>query len=222
MFIGHFGPALAAAAHEKAPPLPVLLIAAQLTDFAFFGFVLADVEAFRIIPGFTALSPFDLYHMPYTHSLLGTVVWAAGFAILTGMIFRSRVAGLLGGAVVLSHWLLDLLTHVPDLTLAGRPPLLGLGLWDVPAIAIPLEIGVFVTGLWLYARGRPAISRRGSWLLGGFGVLLLAAQLVNWFGGAFPDSADAGAQEGLLAFTVIALLGWAVSKWRAAPAASAR
>jgi hypothetical protein len=84
MFIGHFAPALVAATHPKAPRLPILFIAGQFVDWLFFGFVLIGVEHMRFKPGATAMNPMDLYHMPLTHSLIGSLAWAAGFAALVG------------------------------------------------------------------------------------------------------------------------------------------
>ena len=75
MFIGHFAPAfVAAAVTPDRPRLGIYFLAAQLVDWAFFAFVLIGVEDLRIVPGITAMNPMDLYHMPYTHSLLGSAL----------------------------------------------------------------------------------------------------------------------------------------------------
>jgi hypothetical protein len=204
MFIGHFAPALAAASHPKAPSLPVLLVGAQLVDWGFFSLVILGVEKMRITPGFTVMNPLDLYHMPWTHSLFGAAVWAAGFALMLRVWLKSWTPALIGGSVVLSHWFLDLLVHAPDLTLAGSPPKLGMGLWNHPAIEMPLEIGITLLGLSLYARAT------GGWrmpvlVLGG---LLLALQAFNWFGPA-PTAVDASLTWlALLAFGLVAAIGW--------------
>lgn len=182
MFIGHFAPALVAATLKDAPKLGTLCAAAQLVDIGFFGLVLAGVESLRIVPGFTAMNPMDLHHMPYTHSLLGSAVWAAGFGILIAWATGRRAAGAIAAAVVLSHWLLDLVVHVPDLTLAGEGTRFGFGLWNHPAAAISLEIGVTCMALWWFARRSAATRPAGRWSLWGFGALLLAMQAINWFG----------------------------------------
>lgn len=181
MFIGHWAPALVAAAHPKAPGLGTLFLAGQLVDWAFFAFVLVDIEHLRLSPGISAMNPMDLYHMPYTHSLLGTVAFGAGFAALIWLATRNRIGALIGAAVVVSHWFTDLLVHVPDLTLWGSPPKLGLGLWNYPAIAMPLEIGLtaFAFALLIRAR-RPA--RRGWMALALLAAVMLLVQAVNWFG----------------------------------------
>lgn len=98
------------------------------------------------------MNPMDLYHMPITHSLLGSAGFAAAFAGLIWLVSKDRTAALIGGAVVLSHWFLDLLVHVPDLTLAGSPPKLGFGLWNHPMIEMPLELGITLGALWWYAK----------------------------------------------------------------------
>jgi hypothetical protein len=189
MFVGHYSAAFAAAALPKAPKLGTLFVAAQLVDLAFFAFVPMGIEAMRIAPGTSVMNPIDLYHMPYTHSLLGTFVWAAGFAALLRLTIGNWRAGFIGGAVVVSHWFLDLLVHVPDLTLAGTPPKLGLGLWNHPAIEMPLELGLLFGSIWLYARARRA-ARKSFALPVLIGVLLLV-QAINWFGPP-PVAVDAG------------------------------
>lgn len=177
MFIGHFAPALLAAAHRKSPNLPTLFIGGQLVDWAFFGLVLTGAERMRFAPGTSAMNPMDLYHMPFTHSLLGASLWAAAFALLIALGGKGRIAALIGFGVVLSHWLLDLLVHVPDLTLAGQPPKLGLGLWNHPFIEMPLELVLTMGCLALYARATGGM-RPALWALA---ALLLALQAVNWF-----------------------------------------
>jgi predicted permease len=65
MFIGHFAPALLARGiTEDAPKLGVLFIAAQLVDWAFFTFAIFGIEQLRIVPGITAMNPYDLVFMP--------------------------------------------------------------------------------------------------------------------------------------------------------------
>lgn len=208
MFIGHWAPALAAAAHPKAPRLGTLFIAAQLVDWAFFALLLTGAERMRFAPGVSVMNPLDLYHMPYTHSLLGSAGFAAGFALLLWLVTKDRAAALIGGAVVLSHWFLDLLVHVPDLTLAGSPPKLGLGLWNHPAIEMPLELALTFGALWLYARARQPSRLR----LGVLALVLLALQAVNWFGSVDTEVTTA---TSLLAFTAYGLataLAWWVGK----------
>ncbi|GAB5347687.1 hypothetical protein [Alteriqipengyuania sp. 357] len=215
MFIGHFAPAFVAAAVTPAKPrLGMYFLAAQLVDWAFFLFVLIGVEDLRIVPGITAMNPLDLYHMPYTHSLLGSAGFALGFALLALVTTRDRLASLLAGTVVLSHWLLDLLVHRPDLTLAGDPPKFGLGLWNIPAIEMPLELLLtFGAMAWFISRTRgyllPALLLAG---------LLLALQAVNWFGPEPDAVTGALAYTGFFAFGLLTLAAsWLGQKRRVKP-----
>lgn len=181
MFIGHWAPALVAAAHPKAPGLGTLFLAGQLVDWAFFALVMADVEHLRLSPGISVMNPMDLYHMPYTHSLAGTAVFAGAFAAIIWLATRNRTGALIGGAVVVSHWFVDLLVHIPDLTLWGSPPMLGLGLWNHPAIAMPLEIGLTGIAFAVLIRARRP-ARRGWIALSLLAAVLLLVQAVKWFG----------------------------------------
>lgn len=179
MFIGHYSAALIAATQRDAPKLGMLFVAAQIVDIGFFTFVLTGIEAMRITPGISAMNPMDLYDMPYTHSLIGTCAWAAGFALILRALGASWRTCLIGGLVVVSHWFLDLIVHTPDLTLAGAPPKLGLGLWNHPLIEMPLEIGLTAGALWLYLRSSQPIRR--SFAVPGLLLFFGAVQAFNWF-----------------------------------------
>jgi len=212
MFIGHWAPALAAAAVTKRKPrLGALFIAAQLVDWAFFAFLLTGVEHMRVVPGITAMNPMDLYHVPWTHSLAGSLAWSAAFALVL-WIARRRELGfaLLAGAVVASHWLLDLVVHRPDLTLAGLPPKLGLRLWNYPSIAMPLEL-VLTFGALLFYLGRTRGPALPAIVLA---VVLLALQAINWFG---PEPTEVTTGTSLLAFFaygLATLAAWWLGKTR--------
>ncbi len=208
MFIGHWAPALVAATQKDAPKLGVLFVAAQLVDWLFFAFLLTGTEHMRMTPGISAMNPLDLYNMPYTHSLLGSVVFAGLFAGLIWLGTTNRTAALIGGAVVLSHWFLDLLVHVPDLTLAGQLPKLGLGLWNHPWIEIPVELAITFVALWFYARKRQPSGPRMALLAG----VLLLLQLVNWFGPVEREVTAGTSLLAMFAFGLVTLAAWWVGK----------
>ncbi|MDP4605653.1 MAG: hypothetical protein NWS68_05825 [Erythrobacter sp.] len=203
MFIGHFAPAfVAAAVSPQSPRLGTLFVAAQLVDWAFFALALIGVEKLRVDPEASVMVPLDLYYMPYTHSLVGAGFWALACMIVIAVPQRRLFGGLLAGLVVLSHWLLDWVVHVPDLTLDGAPPMLGIGLWDFPWIAIPLELGLTLGAFAFYVRrtrgpiGPPAVL---------LGVLLLV-QAVNWFA-PHPEAAGPFLYlQALFAFAVLTAL----------------
>lgn len=211
MFIGHLAPAFAARAiTDEAPKLGVLFLGAQLVDVAFFTFAIFGIENFRISPGITAMSPLELYDYPITHSLMGTAVWAAGFACVVGFLLRNMVAAAWAGIVVLSHWLLDWLTHRPDLTIAGGETTYGLGLWDRPLLAIAAELGLLGLAYWWYLRRTKGPVAPPLIML----AILLAMQAYAWFG---PEPVSAGPgfiATGLLSFAIMIGLGAWVSSTR--------
>lgn len=208
MFIGHWAPALAVASRRSKPGLATLFIAAQLVDWAFFGFLLLGIEHMRFSPGISAMNPMDLYHMPITHSLLGCLGFAAAFGTTIWLASRDRAAAVIGGAVVLSHWLLDLLVHVPDLTLAGSPPKLGFGLWNYPAIEMPLELGITLGALWLYARTRQPSTLRVLVVA----AVLIALQAINWFGPVAPEVTSGTSYLAFFAYGLATLAAWWMGK----------
>jgi hypothetical protein len=159
MFIGHYGVALAAKRIAPRTSLGALFIAVQLLDVMFGVFVLTGIEKMRIVPGFTRMMPYDLYLMPYSHSLAGAVLWSALAALGLGLIATAQMgkkarvtAALVFGAAVLSHFLLDLPVHPPDLTVGFEPSSekLGLGLWNQVDVTLALELSLLVGGGALY------------------------------------------------------------------------
>lgn len=214
MFVGHYSASFLAATHPRSPKLGTLFIAAQLVDIGFFAFLPLGVEHVRLIPGITVMNPMDLYDMPWTHSMIGALAWSAGFAILLRLWLKNWTAALLGGAVVFSHWLLDLLVHIPDLTIAGAPPRLGLGLWNHPVIEMPLEIGLLLVSVFIYARATRPTGR--NWALPVLMAALFALQAFNWFGPAPTEMNTAFWAMGLFAYFIAAALAWWVARNRAA------
>ena len=73
MFVGHYGMSFVAKRSDGAIPLWVLFLAVQLLDVVWAPLVLLGVEKVRIVPGYTATNPLDLYYMPYTHSLVAAL-----------------------------------------------------------------------------------------------------------------------------------------------------
>jgi hypothetical protein len=173
---GHYSAAFLAKSADPSVPLWLLALAVQAVDVLWALFVLAGIEHLRIDPSL-ASNPLDLYDMPYTHSLLGTLVWAGlAFAISLRWLGRARSAAVAAAAVA-SHWGLDWLVHRPDLTLYGVPPKLGLGLWDHPLPALALELALLVGSALLYVRtNRLSGSARNRAL--GLAGALVAVQLV--------------------------------------------
>ncbi len=202
MFVGHYGVSFAAKKTEPAIPLWVLFIAVQLLDVLWAPFVLLGIEKVRIVPGITASNPLDLYYMPYTHSLVAAIGWSVIAFLAYRFAVRSappRAAAIVGLAVF-SHWVLDFLVHRPDLPLYDNTAKVGLGLWNLPALALGLEALLLFGAMWLYLRHT---ARRTAMLA--FGVVMLAIQAYVFFGPP-PASDKAAAATALIAYAVFALV----------------
>jgi hypothetical protein len=122
-----------------------------------------------------------IIHAPYTHSLVGALLLAALYGAAWAL-RRGRQAGLILGAVVFSHWLLDLVVHRADMPiLPGGAPRLGFGLWRAPTAAALVELALVVVGSWLYFRVARGVAGRRAWLAGGVclgsGLLVLVINL---------------------------------------------
>ena len=74
MFVGHYGVSFALRPEAKRVPLWVWFIAVQWMDIVWSVLVVLGVEKVRIVPGFTEANALDLYYMPYTHGLPGSIV----------------------------------------------------------------------------------------------------------------------------------------------------
>ncbi|MDH3612011.1 MAG: hypothetical protein OEU90_08315 [Gammaproteobacteria bacterium] len=77
MFIGHYAAGLALKKFEKRASLGVLFLGVQFVDILFFPFVLLGIERINIIENYTQSTHFQLEYLPYTHSVLASVLWAA-------------------------------------------------------------------------------------------------------------------------------------------------
>ena len=145
--------------------------------------------------------------MPYTHGLPGAIVLSLLFgAVVAAFVPRRRAAVFLTvAAAAFSHWILDLIVHVPDLALYDNSDKVGLGLWRHVATSFPLEIILLVAGAWIFARALPPASRRGHIALRSFVALLVLVQVYANFGPP-PPSETAMASMALLLYLVLAAL----------------
>ena len=138
------------------------------------------LEKVEIAPGITRVTPLDFTEYPITHSLIAVLMWAALFAAAYYLMRRYPKGAWVCGAAVLSHWLLDALTHRPDLPLVpGGAARVGLGLWHSLPATLVVELGIFAIGIWLYVRTTRALDRVGSvalWSLIGFLLITYLAR----------------------------------------------
>jgi hypothetical protein len=182
MFIGHFAVAFGAKKYAPQVSLGVLFLACQLADIIWPNLVLLGIEKVEVEPGITVITPLNFLYYPWSHSLVAMLLWSIIFAVLYVVLRRAGTrAAIVIGVVALSHWVLDVLTHRPDMPVTLNSPVrLGAGLWNVPVLAVALELVMFALGVWLYLRHTRAINRKGSiglWTLVSFLLLVYAASL---------------------------------------------
>ena len=189
MFLGHF--ALAMAAKRVAPraSLGALFAAAQWPDLLWPVLLLLGAERVTVAPGDTPFTPLRFDSYPISHSLVATLAWALAGAALWWIIRKDAREAWVVAALVVSHWVLDALTHRPDLQLTPwSDARVGLGLWNSVALTMAVELVLFAAGVaaWL---GMPGGSRRSGFAAWSLIVFLLAIYLMNVFGSPPPSSA---------------------------------
>ena len=206
MFVGHYAAALALKKFEKRASLGVLFLAVQFVDILFFPFVLLGIERVNIVENHTQSTHFELEYMPYTHSLVGSLLWAiAAYALFRWVIVKKKAVALVIALAVFSHWVLDLIVHTPDLPLwSDTSPKLGFGLWNNAIATYTLEAVLLVTALWLYLKSTSSMTKIGKYGMSVFVVLLLLVNVVNIFGPLTGDSKFGMAISALAAYFLFA------------------
>ena len=208
MFIGHFGVALAAKRVTPRTSLGTLVMAAQFVDLIWPLFLLLHVERVLISPGATVVTPLDFISYPLSHSLLADVGWAFLFAGIYKIVKGDSRGAVCLWFVLLSHWLLDALTHQPDLPLyPGSSRHVGLGLWNSLSGTLLVECVIFFIGVRMYARATHARDRMGAAAFRSFIALLFMFYLVNLFGPP-PPSENAVAWGSLSLWLLVAWAYW--------------
>lgn len=205
MFIGHFAVGFASKRFAPQASLGALVAAPLLLDLLWPVFLLTGLERVRIAPGITAFTPFNLEHMPYSHSLAMTIIWALSFASGYWLVTRYRLGAVVIAIGVVSHWVLDFITHRPDLPLyPGGHSMFGLGLWNSIIGTLLIEVPMFIAGVWLYittTRPKGIVGVLALWGLVALAALIYANGLLG------PPPAN----ERALAW--FALTAWIVPLW---------
>ncbi|MGO9829304.1 MAG: metal-dependent hydrolase [Myxococcaceae bacterium] len=217
MFLGHFGLAFGAKPLASKPSLGLLIFAAQFADLVWPILLLAGVERVAIVPGLMAASPMEFINYPITHSLLALAMWGLAIGGLYWLVRQDRRGALVVGLLVVSHWLLDLLMHRPDLPIWPGGPKVGLGLWNSVPGTLLAEALAFGVGVWIYARATVAKDRSGRWGLVGLVVTLVCLYLAVSFGP--PPANVTGLAMGGLALWIFVPWGMWIDRHRALRAA---
>lgn len=225
MFIGHFALGYAAKRWVPGQSLAVLFAAALFADLLWPILVALGVEHVRIAPGITASTPLEFISYPYSHSLLTLALVGALF----GWLFTRRASvirdvptapsapiapGLVLMLLVISHWVLDVITHIPDMPLYPGGPKLGFGLWNSVPGTLVTETVMFATGVWVYSRATRARDGIGRWAFGGVTAFLFVGFMVN-ANGTPPPSVMALWMMALVLGALTLWLAWFADRHRA-------
>jgi hypothetical protein len=180
MFLGHFGVALAAKKAAPKTSLGTLVLAAQFADLLWPILLLTGIEHVRIAPGILAASPFDFTSYPISHSLLAELGWALIFGLVYFAVKHDVKSAVLVGALVPTHWVLDVIAHRPDMPIYPGGPKIGLGMWNSVPLTIAVEYALFAAGIAIYISTTRAKDRTGNlalWSFLGFLALVYPASL---------------------------------------------
>jgi len=191
MFIGHFGAGFAGKKFEKSASLGTYFMAAQWIDLIWPILLLLGIEKAEIKPGVTTVTPLDFTYYPFTHSLFGVIVWAVLFGMVYFVIKKKSRTAIILALLVISHWVLDLIVHIPDLPIfPGESIKVGFGLWNSFAATIIFEGLIFALGAYLYFKTTRAKNKIGMYSFVGLIVFLVVMYLANLFGPP-PNSIEA-------------------------------
>ncbi len=212
MFIGHFALGMAAKKVEPSVSLGTLFLAVQFLDLLWPTLLLLDIEHVSIQPGASKVTPLAFTDYPISHSLLTVIGWSLAFAVVYYFISKNKRASLLVGCLVLSHWILDVIVHIPDLPLyPGESPKIGLGLWNSVPLTIITEGLIFVAGIVLYINTKKMLGQKvGGWFWS-LVAFLLVIHIMNFLGPP-PPSVTMIAWAGHLQWLFIPWAWWADSR----------
>jgi membrane-bound metal-dependent hydrolase YbcI (DUF457 family) len=159
MFVGHTAVALAAKSRSPDVSLGMWVAAAFALDLLWPVFLLLGIEKVSIVPGALPFTPLVFDSYPWSHSLVMACIWGAIFGAIARWRGRSVAVAALLFAAVVSHWILDVVSHAPDLPLwPGDSPRIGLGLWQSIPATLLIEGLMFTAGVVLYLRRMQAID----------------------------------------------------------------
>jgi hypothetical protein len=207
MVIGHFGFGLGAKKYAPKLSLGTLFLAVQFADILWPILLLLNIEHVGLRPGDPKF-PFDFTDYPITHSLLMALLAGLLFGGVYWMIKKDLRTALVLGICVLSHWVLDLVVHAPDLPLyPGNSPKVGLGLWNWPGLTALVEGVLFIIGFTMYYTTTRAKSPAGKWGLWLLVVLLVIGHLLGLFS-PLPDSVRALGWAAQIQWIYILLAYW--------------
>ena len=206
MLVGHLAVGLIAKRVEPKISLGTLFLATMAADFLWCVFMLAGLEHVQFRPGMGAANYLVASDIALSHSLLTNVVWGTLFALVYFWRRRYPRGAWILGLVVVSHWLLDFISHRPDMPLApGLQKYLGLGLWTSTRATVVVEGGLWLAAIIIYVRATKPKNRLGTFVF----WPVIAFLTLAWYGNIAgpPPPPGSAAIRSIVFFALI--VGWA-------------
>ncbi|MFN2499788.1 MAG: metal-dependent hydrolase [Pyrinomonadaceae bacterium] len=172
-------------------------------------FILLGWEQVRIQPGITRFTPLDFVSYPISHSLVAALGWATLFALLYYLLTLYATGTIVIWVVVVSHWVLDWISHRPDMPLYPGGPVFGLGLWNSTVATVIVEGLMFAIGVWIYLRVTRPRDGIGKWALLAFLVTVTLIYAANIFSPPPPSVRMLGVAALVLSLVLIPWAWWA-------------
>ena len=193
---------------DNRPSLGTIFMATQFIDLLWPVFLIFRIEQVKIVSSNNPFTTLDFIYYPFSHSLFAAVFWALVFGLVYFLIKKNLKGSILLGGLVVSHWFLDLLTHVPDLPLVPWSDFkVGLGLWNSVPFAIIVELIIFIIGFYLYLKATKAKNKKGSIGLWSLLVFFIIVYFINIISPP-PPSTDAIGYAGLSLWLFVIWAYW--------------
>ena len=141
------------------------------------------------------------------------MLWGALFGYLYRAKTKDKRAALVIGLLVVSHWVLDFITHRPDEPLYPGGSGFGLGLWNYPVATVLVESAMLLVGVGIYLRSTRARDGLGRWGFLGLMVVLAGSYYSTLFTPT-PTDMRALAVGGIIFAWVFVVLAWWVDRHR--------
>lgn len=220
MFVGHFAAALTAKRIEPRLSLGTLVFAAMLADLLWCAFLLAGVEHVQYTAGLGAANYLSVFDVPFSHSLAANIVWAALLAVAWFGRRRFPRGALILFAVVLSHWLLDLISDKGLQLAPGLNARVGFLMWKSIPATLLVEGGFWLIAIILYVRATRARGLAGVltfWIV----AALITLLWYNNIAGPPPPDPRTAPIGALILFSLLIAWAYWVDRLRPALASSA-
>jgi hypothetical protein len=139
-------------------PMAAILTSVQLVEILWVVLNFMRVEKTTTEDSVNSVSDIHLEHMPFSHSVVSTVLLAAVAWGVIALGFRSIHVGTAIALGICSHLGLDLVSHARDIAIAPflAERKLGLGLYERPPIAFLFE-AIYGSFCWWIYGGSPTL-----------------------------------------------------------------